>query len=76
MSDYVMYCATCRGDSVFEPPPCVDDHDDCPELVCLGCGTAILMAPIIVWSLSPQAGGEGQRGGPATRIAPHQRRAA
>jgi hypothetical protein len=63
-----LYCATCRTETTFEAPPCEDVHDDCPELLCTGCGGAIVIAPVTVvraW-LRPRNG----------HIAPHQRRAA
>ncbi|GAA4578052.1 hypothetical protein GCM10023176_53130 [Micromonospora coerulea] len=45
MSDRELYCDTCEGVQPFEAPPCVDGHGvDCPELVCVGCGTALLIA--------------------------------
>jgi len=66
--EHVMYCAICRTEVLFEMPPCPDGHDDeCPELVCTGCGTAIFLAPVVVWSF-------GRPGG--ARVAPLQRRAA
>ena len=40
----VRRCTTCRADVVFEQPECLDGHDgDCPELVCVGCGDALLV---------------------------------
>jgi hypothetical protein len=45
VSDRELYCDTCESVQLFEVPPCVDGHDaDCPELVCTGCGTAMLIA--------------------------------
>lgn len=36
------FCTTCAGVRGFECPPCADDHgDDCPELTCVACGTAV-----------------------------------
>jgi MinD superfamily P-loop ATPase len=68
MNDREMYCATCETETLFEAPPLVDDHDEeCPELLCTGCGTAILIAPVVVWSFTRP---------PGSRVAPHQRRAA
>ncbi|HYN95264.1 MAG TPA: hypothetical protein VES42_15560 [Pilimelia sp.] len=68
MADNEMYCAICQAETVFQAPPGLGGHDDdCPELLCDGCGTAIVMAPIVVWSWSRPRG---------TRIAPQQRRAA
>jgi hypothetical protein len=61
-----MRCAICNGEMLFEVPPCPDGHDDCPELVCTGCGAAEVLVPVTlrVW----------QR--PRGRVAPQQRRAA
>jgi hypothetical protein len=40
----VRHCSTCRHDTMFEQPACVDDHGfDCPELVCVECGDALLL---------------------------------
>ncbi|MBW4702443.1 hypothetical protein [Micromonospora sp. RL09-050-HVF-A] len=45
MSDRELYCDTCEGVQPFEMPPCADGHGaDCPELLCTGCGTAVLIA--------------------------------
>jgi hypothetical protein len=63
-----MYCATCESETVFVAPPCLEQHEeDCPELLCTGCGTAVFVAPIELraW-LRPHG----------TTIAPQQRRAA
>lgn len=39
-----MYCPDCAELEVFEQPPCVDGHGvDCPEWLCLNCGTALLI---------------------------------
>jgi hypothetical protein len=68
MADREMYCATCQGEALFSAPPCPDGHDDdCPELVCDLCGTAVLVAPVIAraW-LRPRG----------STVAPQQRRAA
>lgn len=68
MRERDLHCAICDAELLFEAPPCQDDHDeDCPELICTGCGGAILIAPVTmrVW-LRPSG----------ARIAPQQRRAA
>jgi hypothetical protein len=40
----VRHCSTCRRDTMFEQPSCLDDHGkDCPELVCVECGDALLL---------------------------------
>jgi len=59
-----MRCANCNGEMLYEVPPCADGHDECPELVCTGCGSAEVLVPVTVrfWRA---------RG----RIAPLQRRA-
>jgi hypothetical protein len=68
MSDREMYCATCEVETLFEAPPRSEEYDEeCPELLCTGCGTAILIAPVVVWSFMRPGG---------ARVAPQQRRAA
>lgn len=38
------HCSACGEERVFEQPPCEDGHGaDCPEWVCLECGSAILV---------------------------------
>jgi hypothetical protein len=38
------YCPECARIEEFEQPPCVDGHGaDCPEWLCLTCGTALLI---------------------------------
>ncbi|KAB1911760.1 hypothetical protein [Micromonospora sp. AMSO31t] len=45
MSDRELPCDSCEGVVLFEAPPCVDGHGaDCPELICTGCGAAVLIA--------------------------------
>ncbi|MEK8109932.1 hypothetical protein NKG94_47010 [Micromonospora sp. M12] len=45
MSHRELYCDVCEGVAPFEAPPCVDDHGtDCPELVCIDCGSAVVIA--------------------------------
>lgn len=37
-------CPGCRDERAFEQPPCMDGHGvDCPEWVCVDCGTALLV---------------------------------
>jgi hypothetical protein len=39
-----LYCPECADLEAFEQPPCADGHDaDCPEWLCLICGTALLI---------------------------------
>ncbi len=40
------WCGECRDERLFETPPCVDGHDDCPERICTVCGYAFLVAVI------------------------------
>jgi hypothetical protein len=43
----VRWCTTCRADVAFERPDCLDGHDgDCPELVCVECGDAVLVGVV------------------------------
>lgn len=65
MAEQLMFCETCATETLFEVPPCLDGHDDCPELMCTVCGTAILLAPVIVWSFTHPRG---------ATVAPRQRR--
>ncbi|MEV4657691.1 hypothetical protein [Micromonospora sp. NPDC049301] len=45
MSDRELYCDVCEGVALFEVPPCADGHGtDCPELICTGCGAAVVIA--------------------------------
>ncbi|MEU8297185.1 hypothetical protein AB0C04_07865 [Micromonospora sp. NPDC048909] len=45
MSEREFHCDNCEGVQPFEAPPCADGHGaDCPELVCTGCGAAVLIA--------------------------------
>jgi hypothetical protein len=65
-----MHCATCRAEMPFEAlPVSAEDEgaDEFPELVCTGCGTAVVVAPFTlrVWLR-----------GRGTAVAPQQRRAA
>lgn len=49
MSDRELHCDACQDVVPFEAPPCVDGHGaDCPELVCTGCGAALLIATVTV----------------------------
>jgi hypothetical protein len=38
----VLLCTVCDELRDFEQPPCADSHDDCPELVCVTCGSAVI----------------------------------
>ncbi|MFF5171993.1 hypothetical protein ACFY3U_05095 [Micromonospora sp. NPDC000089] len=45
MFEREFYCDTCEGVQQFEAPPCPDGHGSgCPELACVGCGAAVLIA--------------------------------
>jgi hypothetical protein len=40
----VLFCGTCREDSAFEQPECLDGHGPgCPEWICVACGDAVLL---------------------------------
>ena len=68
MRERELSCSACGGEMVFEVPPCRDGHDECPELVCTGCGAAEVLAPVTLRYWSRVIG--------ANRVAPLQRRAA
>ncbi|MFF5072443.1 hypothetical protein ACFY2R_14860 [Micromonospora olivasterospora] len=56
MSDRELYCDTCEGVQPFEAPPCVDGHGaDCPELACVSCGAAVLIATVSLPPTRPTA---------------------
>jgi len=43
-------CPTCDDITSFVQPPCVDGHTDdggeCPEWICVDCGTAVLIGDL------------------------------
>ena len=52
-----MYCARCRAETAFEQPPCVDGHDeDCPEWVCVLCGSALVGGVLVAGRSGAEAG--------------------
>ncbi len=60
-------CSVCGTDLPFGQRSGADNHEgDCPELVCDGCGAAMVIAPVTVWLRSSRKGA----------VAPQQRRAA
>jgi heterodisulfide reductase subunit A-like polyferredoxin len=40
-----MHCAICQAEMLFEALPAEERTDEFPELVCTGCGTAVVVAP-------------------------------
>jgi hypothetical protein len=50
----IRHCSVCDDVRRFEQPPCPDGHHaDCPEWICVECGTAFLIGdaprpPVIV----------------------------
>lgn len=39
-------CSVCASAMPFEVAPCADGHEeDCPDRVCLGCGTVVVVGP-------------------------------
>ena len=54
-SDLLRWCGWCAAVREFEPPDCAEDHGlDCPELVCVACGEAIVVSFVV--SPSARAG--------------------
>ncbi len=38
------WCSTCAGKQLFAQPPCEDGHgDDCLDLACVTCGSALVL---------------------------------
>jgi hypothetical protein len=54
-------CPGCREERVVEQPPCLDGHVDCPEWVCVECGTAIVFGWLTADIVSPPSSGSGRR---------------
>jgi hypothetical protein len=53
-TESVRYCPECARDSAVEAPPCADGHGaDCPERICVTCGTALLLDPELVGTGTP-----------------------
>lgn len=45
MTESWQHCPPCGGEQRFEQPPCDDQHGlDCPDLACVECGHAIMLA--------------------------------
>ena len=43
-TDLFRWCSTCATEAAFEQPDCSDGHGaDCPELVCVLCGDALVV---------------------------------
>ncbi len=40
---HLRQCTSCEVETAFEQPDCADGHDDCPEWVCIGCGSALIV---------------------------------
>jgi hypothetical protein len=47
MDGITRHCPACGEERRFERPPCHDGHGaDCPEVSCVHCGHALLIAPV------------------------------
>lgn len=51
------HCFICGDERVVEQPPCLDGHEECPEWVCVDCGTAIVAGWITDDAAAPAASG-------------------
>ena len=51
-------CPTCGQDARFEQPVCADGHTDdggeCPEWICVDCGTALLDGGVAAVATAPE----------------------
>jgi hypothetical protein len=46
--DGLLYCPTCARSCVVETPQCTDGHGaQCPERLCVVCGTALFIDPLL-----------------------------
>lgn len=54
-----VHCPECAALKEFEQPPCLEGHGaDCPEWLCLSCGTALLIGvPVEPQEQMPRAFG-------------------
>jgi len=58
MCTVLQHCSTCGDEREFEIPPCPDGHGlDCPELICLECGTAMYIGFVVPAQPRPVAVG-------------------
>ena len=50
MDSRLWHCPTCDGVTDHVQPPCADGHTDdggdCPEWICVDCGTALLIGDV------------------------------
>jgi len=47
MRTVLRHCPSCGDEREFETPPCLDHGDDCPELACVACGTALVVGVVL-----------------------------
>lgn len=43
----IRHCPGCGDDRPMEQPPCAE-HAECPEWICVECGTAVLVGWLII----------------------------
>jgi hypothetical protein len=49
METVLRHCSSCGEERDFESPPCPDGHGcDCPELVCVSCGQALMIDALVI----------------------------
>jgi predicted RNA-binding Zn-ribbon protein involved in translation (DUF1610 family) len=51
----IRHCPTCGDDRTMEQPPCAE-HAECPEWICVECGTGIVVGWLAVDAPSPTGG--------------------
>ena len=50
------WCSTCSSKQLFEQPPCEDGHgDDCLDLACVTCGSALVLGLVEAVSTDDKA---------------------
>lgn len=53
------HCTICRCTQFFETPLCDDGHGgECPEVVCVGCGSALTIGSVEVFGRRTGSGGQ------------------
>lgn len=49
-----LHCDDCADVRAFDQPPCRERHEpDCPEWACTRCGSALLIAPVLMLRRRP-----------------------
>ena len=50
-----LHCPSCGDLRPVEQPPCPDRHAECPEWVCLDCGTVLVLGWLAIDAPAPRS---------------------